>query len=948
MNLKGHILISYARVDGSDFALRLHDDLEARRINAWIDVYDIDPGEDFYAAIARGISEAVAVVVVLTPGAVLSQQVTSEWNSALNKFIPVIPLLVVSCEVPNILNVLNRIDFREEYASGIAALRRRIARLYPDHLSHLQEQLQGYRAAQANSAEPERFQPKVDDLKTALARWELLVAETKHSRSLSQSAPTRKVDSLEDGDSANMRKTFVGREAELAQLNNYLHKMLQGQMQIAFVAGDAGTGKSALITEFSRHAHEADSQLLYVTGQCNDITGMSDAYLPFRHVLGLLTGDQSRLASATMNEKNATRLNGILKTTGRALLEIAPELVGTLIPGGGILVALGKMGAKERGLLSGLEEHAEYVEKHRRDIEQSQLVMQYTALLRTIAEEHPLVIVIDDLQWSDRASIGLLFHLVRELRQARILLIGLYRPNEIVTGYGGEPHPLKHALRKILNEIKRYESDVVIDLNKTTQDTGRAFVDAMVDTFPNRLDLDFRETLFQHTGGHALFTVELLEEMKDRGDLVQDGEDGSWHTTETLDWTTLPNRVEAVVEERIERLKEELRETLTVASVEGPDFTAQVVARVRKLAERDLLRQLSRELEKHHQLVQEKGESKVGKVFFSHYSFSHALFHRYLYNSLSTGERRMLHSDVAEILEGLYAGHTDRIATQIALHYTEAGNVEKAATYLIRAGENTFNLGEVPSAQELFERALSLLGDEKDDYPALHADLLWWMGETYYNTGRRNEAEPFYRQTLEIARQMSDADKTARGLIGLAQSLRRQYKSEEALRAIQEALEITQQTGNRLQECQALRVRGIICGQQNRNDDRLQCYEQAHRIAVEIDDITEQMGCLNNLGVYWGATVGNYPKTIEYYERALSLAIQTHSLSDQAMYLGNLVSYRRLGNYQQAMNYAMREREQRKKIGYVLSTIHPGIVLLHTGDIQSAIDHLINSAHLAD
>lgn len=130
----------------------------------------------------------------------------------------------------------------------------------------------------------------------------------------------------------------------------------------------------------------------------------------------------------------------------------------------------------------------------------------------------------------------------------------------------------------------------------------RQFIDAVADTEPNRLSGRFKEALCKQTGGHSLFTVELLRGMKEQGALVQD-EEGRWIENEGLDWGTLPARVEAMIGERVERLPDGSREVLRLASVEGEVFTAEVLAQVQKPDEREMVRLLSDELDKRHHLV---------------------------------------------------------------------------------------------------------------------------------------------------------------------------------------------------------------------------------------------------------------------------------------------------------------------------------------------------------
>ena len=110
-------------------------------------------------------------------------------------------------------------------------------------------------------------------------------------------------------------------------------------------------------------------------------------------------------------------------------------------------------------------------------------------------------------------------------------------------------------MSKVLTEFKRYYGDVWIDLDQAMRVGGREFVDAFLNTQPNRLGEAFRQRLFLHTEGHPLFTVELLRDMQERGNLVRDEED-RWLEGPSLDWDTLPPRVEGVVEERIRRLED--------------------------------------------------------------------------------------------------------------------------------------------------------------------------------------------------------------------------------------------------------------------------------------------------------------------------------------------------------------------------------------------------------
>ncbi len=231
-----------------------------------------------------------------------------------------------------------------------------------------------------------------------------------------------------------------------------------------------------------------------------------------------------------------------------------------------------------------------------------------------------------------------------------------YRPEEVPLDQDGG----RHSLAKVLREIKRQFGDVWVDLRETEKETSGKFVDALLDLDPNHLSEKFRAALFERTGGHPLFTVELLRSMREGGDLHRNLE-GLWVEGSSMNWNQFPSRVEAVIEERIDRLDANLRELLSVASVEGEVFTAQVVARVARVGERYLLRKISQELERRHRLVLENQEIETRSRRMSRYRFGHVLYMEYLYTQLSPGERRLIHQEIAEALEELHAGELDEI-----------------------------------------------------------------------------------------------------------------------------------------------------------------------------------------------------------------------------------------------------------------------------------------------
>ena len=206
-------------------------------------------------------------------------------------------------------------------------------------------------------------------------------------------------------------------------------------------------------------------------------------------------------------------------------------------------------------------------------------------------------------------------------------------------------------------------------------------------TEPNQLGADFRRALNHHTDGNPLFTIELLRAMQERGDIVKDDRD-QWVEGSSLNWDKLPARVEGVVQERIGRLDVDLSEILTVASVEGDTFTAEVIARVQQLESRALILRLSRELDQQHHLVSGQGVRRLDSgQRLSLYRFEHNLFQTYLYNSLDEVQRVILHEDIGLSWSELHAEEIPEITFQLARHFVEAGIRDKSIHYLRQAGE---------------------------------------------------------------------------------------------------------------------------------------------------------------------------------------------------------------------------------------------------------------------
>ena len=759
---------------------------------------------------------------------------------------------------------------------------------------------------------------------------------------------------LEKGELRLEKQVFVARERELAQLNNLLQGVLATHGSVCFVTGEAGSGKTALVNEFARCALEKNAGLTVAVGQCNAQTGMGDAHLPFREVLGQLTGDvEAKLAQGAITEENANRLRKLLVLSGQALVEVGPDLIGIFVPGAGLAARVGAFAVEKVGWLEKLEKllgkQGESTGRDVSGIQQSHIFEQYANVLCKLSDKNPLLLVLDDLQWADVASIGLLFNLARRIGEHRIMLLGTYRPEEVAIDRAGERHPLE----KVLAELKRYFGDVWVDLDKIEAAEGRHFIDAYLNTEFNRLEEEFRCKLFEHTGGHPLFTIELLRTMQERGDLVQDMH-ARWVEATELDWESLPVRVEGVIEERIGRLKQDLRQMLTIGSVEGEEFTAEVVANIQAVEASGLIQRFGGELERQHRLVKAQGVRRIDTTGqrLSSYRFQHNLFQKYIYNKLDEAERSYLHEDVGNALEELYGDEVKEIVVQLARHFDIAGIMEKAGIYLERAGKLAAERYSNDEAIAYFSRALDLTQENRTDR---RYDLVLAREQIYDLQGERElqandlaalkefaqilgddrkRAEVLLRQAayadatddypavidsaqkaINLAQTFQDVSNQAFGHLLWGSALRHQGEYAPARQQFELAHTLAHTAQSRLVEARSLAGIGMILSRQGDITGTEGSCEQALSIYQELGNLRGEAEVLQILCATF-LDFGDYNKAQGYGEQALSLYRQIGYKQKEGNILGNLgIICAQQGDYSKSRSYFLQAMEISQETG---------------------------------
>jgi len=469
-----------------------------------------------------------------------------------------------------------------------------------------------------------------------------------------------------------MQIVTVSRPSLQQSLGKHLDEALQGRESVCLVTGDPGSGKTQLIQQFAREAQADRSDLLVAYSACNAITGFADAYMPFREILQQLSGDvDESLAEGTTHIGNVSRLRRFMLTSARALAEHGPDLVDVFVPGGALMTRLGSKVAQRWDWFSKLKNQVN-TEKPRHinlNIRQDNIFEQYTRVIEAISEKTPLLLIVDDLHWADRASLSLLFQLARRLVNNQVLIIAATRtPDKSAEMF---------ELNNMLNELRRYFGEIVLDLSNPP---GEEFIKAYLDAAGIPSDRTTIDTLEELTGGNPLFVVELLRQHIE-------GDTGA--PLPKMDVSQFPARLSGVLDRQFGALDDDDQHVLATASVQGNVFWAELLADVHDDTLISIVRRLSGTLQRGRHIVVDAGPLELASGTVSQFRFRHDLLREYVYQSLTENERRVLHKVVAAQIESRTINAAETYCLVLADHFEKAHSWTKALRYRVMGAERT-------------------------------------------------------------------------------------------------------------------------------------------------------------------------------------------------------------------------------------------------------------------
>jgi class 3 adenylate cyclase len=498
---------------------------------------------------------------------------------------------------------------------------------------------------------------------------------------------------------------FVGREKEMDELRAGLEDALSGRGRLLMLVGEPGIGKTRTAEELATYASLRSTQVLW--GRCYEGEG-APAYWPWVQVIRSYVHD--REPQALMSEMGPGAAD-----IAQVVSEVKERLPGLPPP-----PALEPEQARFR------------------------LFDSITTFLKNASTRQPIVLILDDLHWADKPSLLLLQFLARELRGARLMVMGNYRDVELRR---------QHPLSQTLGELARQQlSHRILLRGLTGRDVAR-FIEITAGVTPPEALV---ATVHQETEGNPFFVNEIVRLLVADRRLERPEEVKSWSVT-------IPQGVREVVGRRLDHLSDDCNRVLTTASVIGRDFGLDALERVSDVKGDRLLEALE-------EAVGARVLTEVPRAI-GRYSFSHALMRETLYEELSTTRRVRLHREIGEVLEALYGGNLEPHLPELAYHFSEgaqAGDVDKAIDYATRAAQRALSLTAYEDAATHYERALQALDVTDKPDEGRRCELLLALGEAHTSAGNRDKGRETLQRAAELARRISDPQRLSRAAFGFA------------------------------------------------------------------------------------------------------------------------------------------------------------------------------------
>ncbi|MFP4395009.1 MAG: protein kinase domain-containing protein [Anaerolineales bacterium] len=623
---------------------------------------------------------------------------------------------------------------------------------------------------------------------------------------------------------------FVGRESELARLQGLLVRTQHGQGQLVFIAGPEGIGKSRLVHEVRRRAQMQG--VLVCEGICHE-----HARIPYRPWLAIFRQVIAHYKSAQPE---------LLRMYDQTLVRLMPELS----------EALDNIAATDFG-----------PEEHRH------LLSAAANFLR--ASQQPLMIVLEDLHYADAETITLLRTVGEQTQEGRLLVIGLYRDDELA-----HSHPLAALVA---------EAKATADAATATCELLRLGLldEAAIETLvKSMLDLDHQAPaplppallpwLINESGGNPVFIENLLHSLVEGEQLWFDGE--AWHIAEkSLDRTA--TNIQAAARRRLQSLDAPTLELLQWAAVMGRWVNIDLLADVVSLSEEEFNLRIEQAVQ-HYVLVAMEREQQHS------YRFSNDQMRAAIYHTLAPEERARRHAQIGDALRERYP--KAEVIELMAWHFEQAGEYSWAQRYARIAGDKARQVYANDSAVQHYTRALGFIdAGQTTRPPDVIYEILAGRAEAYRLLGDLQAQLADLNRMAGLAARINDPQRQIQVALHQAEVSIKMGHNTYALETAEEALRLSRDLGDRRLQASSLDEMGGAHYAVGDLNAALACHEAALEICRELNDVHGEAHNLWHLGAI-SRLLGNFEASRRYAETSLALYRQINDRPGEADALNEL------------------------------------------------------------
>jgi class 3 adenylate cyclase/tetratricopeptide (TPR) repeat protein len=711
-----------------------------------------------------------------------------------------------------------------------------------------------------------------------------------------------------------LRAPLVGRTRELAQMRQVIADLaLHGRGQVVLLTGEGGMGKTRLVAESKPFMERHGARVLEATCRSH---ATHTSYWLIRQLLirafGLQEGDDDTARRRKTRE-------GVQALMGDEAQDVIP-LVQRLLD---IPIADKQLARRVQHLAA---------EQLRR-----QTFLALRRLMLAAARARPLIVIVDDLHWVDRASLNLILFLIPLVEQAPVLFCLISRP------YEGQAAPTIHSVASEISAAHYLN----LPLTKLSLADTRTLVDALLHA--SDLPPHVHEAISEKAEGTPFFLEEIVRLLIEQGAIWR--ADGKWQAQPDLDLNELgiPHSLHALLMSRVDRLPEEPKHVLQCCAVVGPRVPLALLRAAVGDENRDILEPALRELTSREFLDLESEQDKT-------YAFRHTLVRETVYGMLLTPRRRKLHRRVGYGLEEMYAGRLDEVVDLLAYHFGEAAHAERAMPYTIRAAERAMDRFDYEQAATLFERAREYF---REAPPSLDQELRVYagLGDVGNYTGDYDAALRAYDRALAIQKQRAGPDqhrRVAEQLRKIGRTWERKADYDEALRWLGLALaelDMDPRTARVPERARVYNDMGWVNYRQGQSQKARSWAVRALEILEGTEYYQDIASAYNRLVAVYYQT-GQWKEATEFAEKSLKLREQIGYTYGVASSLSNLAALliiqgawdRALESVQRSLKYS---EEMGDAEGVAVAYNNLGLIYRDRGDFAQAEQSLNRSLEVA-